>query len=148
MNRLVEPATVEDIEWLRELWKLHEPVLLGKFDRMWSTYRGSVARFGLEGPERFDVVQPALGFTRYRLNHYSSTLTLLGTAVARMREGVGRALDLRAQSFGYTILAVIDGDNTVSIAFRESLGYRLIRESTDNRTGKRVLVYERKPNAE
>jgi hypothetical protein len=146
MTHLIEPAGIEDIEWLRELWKQHEPALLGKFDHMWSLYRGSLSRFGPECPERFDVIRPALGFTRYRLIHYSQTLTLLGTAVAKPRQGIGRLLNERVQSFGYTVRAVIDGDNVTSIAFRKSLGYKFVRESVNSSTGKRVIIYELPPN--
>lgn len=145
---IVEPAGLEDLEWVKALWKLHEPVLMGKFDHMWSLYRGSLSRFGPSCPERFDVVRPALGFTRYRLNHFTRLLTLLGTAVAQQRQGVGRLLDERVQSFGYTVRAVIDSGNLTSIAFRESMGYKFIRESVDNNTGKPVIIYERSPNAE
>jgi hypothetical protein len=145
VTRLVELAELEDLEWIEALWKKHEPAMLGEFAPAWRRFRGSLARFGPSCPERFDVVQPKLGFTRYRLNHVSRTLMLLGTAVSQPREGIGRLLDDKVQSFGYTILAVIAADNVISVAFRMALGYKFVRESIEHGNGTRVVVYEKKP---
>lgn len=143
MDHVVVPASVEDAQWLRELWNRYKNLLLSEFSPAWRSYCQSRARYGLEGPERFMVVQPALGFTRYRLNATNNTLTLLGTAVAQQRNGVGRVLNDHVDQQGYKIHAIIVADNLVSIRFREAMGYKFVRNGVDSRSGQAVVIYEK-----
>ena len=133
---VVEPATLEDHDWIASLWFRHQKLFGGSFESVWTAYVCGLAA-APHTTQHIDVVRP-LGFHVYT--------DLAGGAVSRRaiatnapRTGVGRAL--LSKLVGKKVHFCVFADNTDSLAFHDAMGCMRDSIGKDSLTGKAIISY-------
>jgi hypothetical protein len=135
-SHVVEPATLEDHDWIESLWFRHQKLFGGSFASVWTAYVCGLAA-GPDNTQHIDVVRP-LGFHVYTDMH-TGGVSRRAIATNAPRTGVGRAL--LSKLAGRKVHFCVFADNVESLAFHDAMGCTRDSLGKDSLTGKIIVSY-------